>query len=120
MAQRPSKRNRRPRKEKARRHRRVAGLVTAAGAFLGAAMTPLVTAPVAHADEFDLVIDPIINSIAGSLASLVDQLAGLDSVPGADALAGLDMGGLVSPATDLAGSSSSWCGCCGFGTGGGV
>ena len=106
MAQRSSKRNRRSRNEKARRHRRAVGLVTAAGAFLGAAMTPLATAPVAHADEFDLVIDPIINSIAGSLASLVDPLAGLDSVPGADALAGLDMGGLVSPATDLAGSSS--------------
>ena len=46
------------------------------------------------------------NFVAVALASLVDQLAGLDSVPGADALAGLDMGGLVSPATDLAGSSS--------------
>jgi hypothetical protein len=69
-------------------------------------MTPLVTAPAAHADEFDLVIDPIINSIAGSLASLVDSLAGLDSVSGADALVGLDMGGLGSPATDLAGISS--------------
>src|SRR6202453_1301685 len=104
MAQRPSKRNRRPRKENARRHRRGAGLVTVAGAFLGAAMTPLVTAPVAHADEFDLVIDPIINSIAGSLASLVDPLAGLGSVSVVDAVAGV--GDLGSPATDLAGSSS--------------
>src|ERR1700728_649081 len=101
MAQRPSKQNRRSRQEKARRRRPVAGLVSAAGAFLGAAMTPLVTAPVAQGDEFDLVIEPIINSIAGSVASLVDPLAGLDSVSGADALVGLDMGGLGSPATDL-------------------
>ena len=106
MARRSSKRNRRSRNEKARPRRRAVGLVAAAGAFLGAAMTPLATAPAAHADEFDMVIEPIINSIAGSLASLVEQLGGLDSVPGADALAGLDMGGLMSPATDLAGSSS--------------
>ncbi|MFZ0718354.1 MAG: hypothetical protein WAN02_29735, partial [Mycobacterium sp.] len=106
MAQRPSKRDRRPRKVKARRHRRAAGLATAAAAILGAAMTPLASAPVAHADGFDIVIDPIVNSIANSLASLLEPLAGLDSVSAADPLVSLGIGGLGSSAADLAGSSS--------------
>ncbi|HEY9305073.1 MAG TPA: hypothetical protein VIO95_12355, partial [Mycobacterium sp.] len=74
MAQHASERNRRSRNGKARR-RRVIGPVAAAGAFLAAAMTPLAAAPVAHADGFESIID----SIAGSLSSLFDPLAGLDA-----------------------------------------
>jgi hypothetical protein len=83
MAQRPSKRNRRSCNGKAHR-RRVIGPVAAAGAFLATAMPPLATAPAAHADGFDSIIDPIINSIASSLSGLIDPLAGFGAVPGVD------------------------------------
>ncbi|MGB7870636.1 MAG: hypothetical protein WBM01_20615, partial [Mycobacterium sp.] len=102
MAQRSSKRNRRSRKDTARRRRRVAGLGAAAGAFLAAATTPLANAPAAHADGFDLILEPIINSIAGSLTGLVDPLTSLDAVSGVDPLAGLAL-----PAADLAASSGN-------------
>jgi hypothetical protein len=80
MAQRPSKRNRRSRTDKARRRRRVVGLGAAVGAFLAAATTPLANEPAAHADGFDLILEPIINSIAGSLTGLVGPLTSLDAV----------------------------------------
>ena len=70
---RTTKQNRQSRNAKARR-RRVVGLGTSAGAFLGADVTPLATAPAAHADEFELIIDPTINSLAS-----VDLLAPLSS-----------------------------------------
>src|ERR1700722_5118974 len=104
MARRSSKRNRRSRNENARPRRCAVGLVATAGVFLGAPLTPPAPAPAAHADEFDLVIDPIINSIAGSLTGLVDPLASLDSVSVVDAVAGV--GGFGLPTADLAGSSS--------------
>lgn len=93
MAQRSRMPNRRSRNSKAHRRRRVIGPVAAAGAFLATAMTPLATAPPAHADEFDSIIDPIINSIAGSITGLFDSLAGSD------------VGSLGLPAADLAASS---------------
>ncbi|MFZ0907073.1 MAG: PGRS repeat-containing protein, partial [Mycobacterium sp.] len=96
MAQPSSKRNRGSRNGKARRQR-VIGPVAAAGAFLATAMTPLATAPAVHADGFDSIIDPIINSIAGSLSGL----AGLGAVPGVDPLADLGL-----PTADLAASSN--------------
>ena len=71
-----NKRNQRSRNAKARR-RRVLGAGTTAGAFLAFGMTPLATAPAAHADVFDVIIDPVINSILGSITSL-DALAGID------------------------------------------
>ncbi|HME16650.1 MAG TPA: hypothetical protein VKG83_14615, partial [Mycobacterium sp.] len=55
------KRNRRSRNAKALR-RAVVGLIASAGAFLAFGMTPLAMTPSAHADEFDVIIDPIINS----------------------------------------------------------
>ena len=64
-----------------------------AGAFLALGMGPLATAPAAHADPLDAILDPIINSLASALPSAVDPLAGLD-------LASLSL-----PATDLAGTS---------------
>jgi len=107
MAQCPRKREIRPRQVKARRHRRVAGLATAAGAFLGAAMTPLASAPVAHADGFDVVIDPIVNSTANSLTSLLEPLAGLDSVSAADPLINLGIGNLGVSSADSALTAAS-------------
>ena len=43
----------------------VLGLGVTAGAFFAFGMTPLVTAPAANADEFDVILDPIINSLSG-------------------------------------------------------
>ncbi|HEU0192435.1 MAG TPA: alkaline phosphatase family protein [Mycobacterium sp.] len=37
------------------------------GAFLALGMTPLAAAPTANADEFDALLDPIVNSLTGSL-----------------------------------------------------
>ena len=89
-----NKRNQRSRKAKANR-RRMLGAGTTAGAFLAFGMTPLAAAPAAHADEFDVIIDPIINSILGSITSL-------DAFVGIDPSTALDLGGLALPATDAA------------------
>src|SRR3984885_5984696 len=88
-----SKRNQRSSKAKARRRRRAVGMGGSAGAFLALGLGPLSTAPAAHADPFDVILDPIINSITSALPSALDPLAGLD-------LASLSL-----PATDLAGTS---------------
>src|SRR6202012_5193559 len=84
MAQLCPKRNRRSRNAKVFR-RAVVGLIASAGAFLAFGMTPLAMTmtPSAHADEFDVIIDPIINSISSIDPTLaVDMtgwLASLDS-----------------------------------------
>ncbi|HEU0192436.1 MAG TPA: alkaline phosphatase family protein [Mycobacterium sp.] len=41
------------------------------GAFLALGMTPLAAAPTANADEFDAILDPIVNSLTGSLGDAV-------------------------------------------------
>lgn len=41
------------------------GLGSGAGAVLAFGLGPLAAAPPAHADEFDVIIDPIINSLIG-------------------------------------------------------
>src|ERR1700692_2318460 len=89
-----SKRNQRSRNAKARRRRRVLGAGATAGAFLAFGMTPLATAPAAHADVLDAVIDPLINAIAGSV--------GVDALAGIDPSSALDLGSLALPATDAA------------------
>src|SRR5271163_3679670 len=88
-----SKRNQRSSKANARRRRRAVGLGGSAGAFLALGLGPLATAPAAHADPFDVILDPIINSITSALPSALDPLAGLD------------LASLSSPAADLAGTS---------------
>jgi hypothetical protein len=88
-----SKRNQRSSKAKARRRRRAVGMGGSAGAFLALGLGPLATAPAAHADPFDVILDPIINSITSALPSALDPLAGLD------------LASLTLPATDLAGTS---------------
>src|SRR3984957_9613746 len=70
------KRNRRPRNAKALR-RAVVGLIASAGAFLAFGMTPLAMTPSAHADEFDLIVDPIINSISSIDPTLGTDLTGV-------------------------------------------
>ena len=73
---RDTKRNRRSHSAKARR--RVVGLSSGVGAFLALVMTPLATAPTVKADEFDAILEPIINAITGSLG---DMAAGSAAVP---------------------------------------
>src|ERR1700744_3724030 len=72
------KKNRQSGKGKARR--RALGLGGSAGAFLAFGLTPLAglaSAPAAHADGLDAIIDPILNSILGSVTSF-DTLLGID------------------------------------------
>ena len=85
-----NKRNHRSRNAKARR-RQVLGAGTTAGAFLAFGMTPLATAPAAHADVFDVIIDPIINSMLSSITSL-------DALVGIDPSSAFDLGSLALPA----------------------
>src|ERR1700733_5806554 len=89
-----SKRNQRSSKAKARRRRRAVGMGGSAGAFLAFGLTPLATAPAAHADPFDVILDPIINSITSALPSALDPLAGLDlaslTFPATDGLSAVD------------------------------
>ena len=55
-------RDRQPRKKPVREC--ALGLGASAGAFYAFGMTPLMTAPPANADEFEVILDPIINSLA--------------------------------------------------------
>jgi hypothetical protein len=73
---RDTKRNRRSRSANARR--RVVGLSSGISAFLALGLGPLASAPKATADEFDAILDPIINSITSSLG---DVAAGSAAVP---------------------------------------
>src|SRR5271155_1003443 len=96
--QRCPKRNRRPRNAKALR-RAVVGLIASAGAFLAFGMTPSAMTPSAHADEFELIIDPIINSI-----SSIDPTLGTDLTA---ALANLDSAFAGAAAFDPSSAASS-------------
>jgi hypothetical protein len=62
------KRNRRSRSAKARR--RVVGLSSGVGTLLALGMTLSATAPTVKADELDAILEPIINSITGSLGDV--------------------------------------------------
>ena len=74
------------------------GLVATAGAFFAFGMTPLVSAPTANADEFDVILDPILNSLASidpglatdvsTLASSFDPASAADSTASAVSAAG--------------------------------
>ncbi|MGB7870776.1 MAG: alkaline phosphatase family protein [Mycobacterium sp.] len=94
---RDTKRNRRSRSAKARR--RVVGLSSGVGTLLALGMTQLATAPTVKADEFDAILEPIINAITGSLG---DVAAGSAAVPelgslalgAADPAAGVGLGSL--------------------------
>ena len=77
-------------------------LVVRAGAFLAFGLSPLaglVSAPPAHADGLDAIIDPILNSILSSVTSF-DALLGIDPS---------SLGDLALPATDVAAvAPSGW------------
>jgi endoglycosylceramidase len=55
----------------------VLGLVATAGAFVALGMTPLVTAPAANADEFDVILEPILNSLSSIDPGLVTDVSTL-------------------------------------------
>jgi hypothetical protein len=105
-------RDRRARKARARRRSRIAGLGTAAGALLAAAISPA-TAPPASADVVDAVTDPIINSLQQALTGLTDALAGfnptdvVDSLATLDSAAGISGSGLGSLALDTSSLSAA-------------
>jgi hypothetical protein len=90
----------RPRNAKALR-RAVVGLIASVGAFLAFGMSPLATAPPAHADILDSIIDPVINSLAGvdpTLgADMTGWLANLD--PALAAASSVDTSSLAGAAT---------------------
>ena len=119
---RDTKRNRRSRSAKARR--RAVGLSSGVGTLLALGMTQLATAPTVKADEFDAILEPIINAITGSLG---DVAAGWAAVPelgslglgAADPVAGVGLGSLpdvgsvaaANPAdTWLQGLEQAWVG----------
>src|SRR5580693_6727292 len=100
MAGKHSKGNRQAAKAKARR--RALGLGGSAGAFLAFGLSPLASlasAPQAHADGLDAIIDPILNSILSSVTSF-DALLGIDPS---------SLGDLALPVTDVASvAPSGW------------
>jgi endoglycosylceramidase len=83
---------------------RLVGLGTAAGAFLAFGVTPLFSAPPARADGFDLIIEPIINSLSSLDPTLAADLGALaTSIDPSFALE--NAAALAEPAT--AGSATS-------------
>ncbi|HEY1838898.1 MAG TPA: hypothetical protein VGG53_01525, partial [Mycobacterium sp.] len=111
----------RNRSARAKARGRAIGLGGGAGAFLAFGLSPLASAPPAHADGLDAILDPIINSILNSVTDSVvgldallgidpttalDSIAGLDALFGIDPTTGLD---LATPATDAAAAvPSGW------------
>jgi phosphoesterase family protein len=77
----PRKKNPTSRKAMARRRRRAVALTGGISAFLALGLGPLASAPEARADEFDAIIDPVLNAITASLG----DLAGLSAASPADA-----------------------------------
>jgi hypothetical protein len=72
------KQNPHSRKAMIRRRQRAVGLTGAISAFLMFGLGPLANLPKANADEFDVVIDQVLNAISGSLG---DMAAGWAAVP---------------------------------------
>src|ERR1700739_816717 len=70
---------------------RVFGLGLTAGAFFAFGLAPLGTAPPANADEFDVIVDPIISALSGIDPTLGADLgapaASFDPTFGADSAA---------------------------------
>jgi hypothetical protein len=91
-----------------RRRQRAVGLTGAISAFLTLGLGPLANAPKATADEFDVVIDQVLNAIG---ASLGDVAAGSAAVP---ELGSLSLGATestvaaASPGDALQGLEQDW------------
>jgi hypothetical protein len=99
-----------PHSRKAMTHRRqhAVGLTGAISMFLALGLGPLVNAPKATADEFDVVIDQVLNSIT---ASLGDMAAGSAAVPELGSLglgAAESTAGAASPGDALQGLEQDW------------
>jgi hypothetical protein len=99
-----SKHNPRSRKAMTHRRRRAVGLTGAIGMFLALGLGPLANAPKATADEFDVVIDQVLNAIT---ASLGDAAAGSAAVPELS-LGATESMAAASPADALQGLEQDW------------
>jgi hypothetical protein len=89
----------------------VVGLGASAGAFLAFGLTPLTTAPTANADEFDAIIDPILNTLISSVdhswAAFDPSWAAVDpSAAAVDPSASADVGGVTQAAAVDAGGAT--------------
>src|ERR1700733_11933513 len=91
-----SKHNPHSRKAMTHRRRRAVGLTGGIGMFLALGLGPLANAPKATADEFDVVIDQVLNAITASLGDVaagsaaVPELGSVAAARPADALQGLE------------------------------
>src|SRR3984885_7179877 len=103
---RDTKRNRRSRSAKARR--RAVGLSSGVGAFLALCMTPLATAPTVKADEFDAILEPIINAITGSLGDVAASSAAVPELGSLSLGATESTVAATSPADALQGLEQDW------------
>jgi hypothetical protein len=103
-----TKHNPHSRKAMTHRRQRAVGLTGAISMFLTLGLGPLANAPKATADEFDVVIDQVLNAIT---ASLGDMAAGSAAVP---ELGSLSLGATestvaaASPADALQGLEQDW------------
>ncbi len=105
--------NRHSRKATNRRRRGAVGLTGAAGMFLALGLGPLANAPKATADEFDVVIDQVVNAISGSLG---DVAAGAAAVPelgslglsASESTAGVGLGSLSDVGSAAATPLDAW------------
>jgi hypothetical protein len=94
-----NKHNPHSRKAMTRRRQHAVGLTGAISMFLTLGLGPFANAPKATADEFDVVIDQVLNAIT---ASLGDVAAGSAAVPDVGAVAA------ASPADALQGLEQDW------------
>ena len=99
-----SKHNPHSRKAMTHRRRRAVGLTGGIGMFLALGLGPLANAPKATADEFDVVIDQVLNAIT---ASLGDAAAGSAAVPELS-LGATESMAAASPADALQGLEQDW------------
>jgi hypothetical protein len=109
------------RKAMTHRRQRAVGLTGAISMFLTLGLGPLVNAPKATADEFDVVIDQVLNAITASLGDLaagsaaVPELGSL-SLGATESTAGVSLGSLsdvgslaaASPGDALQGLEQDW------------
>jgi endoglycosylceramidase len=104
-----------------RSRRRAVGLSTAASAFLALGLNPLTAAPRANADELDVILDPIINSLAsldptlgadlGTLAASFDPSFAADgATTAADPATSADLAQLIQQyiSTPLENAEQAW------------
>jgi endoglycosylceramidase len=99
----PKKSRRHARQARPCRCGRIVGASTAAGAFLALGMTPLAPAPAANADELELILDPILNSLASVAPALATDLTSIaDSFDPSSAIDGATTAAL--PSADLTAS----------------